>query len=206
MTFTGHLDDDALVEAMQGCRATLFPSRDDFGLVPVEVMACGRPVVAFAGGGARHTVVPGLSGTLVRAQTADAFARAVRRFRDDLVPVCSAPRAALGRAGVPAAAGGSGPAGVAGRASHGTGTVAENPNVLSGQVPESPSRPTVAEAANPHAGRSGILRRMPCLVTGGAGFLGAHVARALLDAGHEVVVLDDLSGGFADNVARARGW
>ena len=72
-------------------------------------------------------------------------------------------------------------------------------------MPESPSRPTVAEAANPHAGRSGILRRMPCLVTGGAGFLGAHVARALLDAGHEVVVLDDLSGGFADNVdPRAR--
>ena len=44
-----------------------------------------------------------------------------------------------------------------------------------------------------------------CLVTGGAGFMGAHVARELLDAGHEVVALDDLSGGFADNVdGRAR--
>ena len=43
------------------------------------------------------------------------------------------------------------------------------------------------------------------LVTGGAGFLGAHVARALLDRGHEVVVLDDLSGGFKDNVPTARG-
>lgn len=39
-----------------------------------------------------------------------------------------------------------------------------------------------------------------CLVTGGAGFIGAHVAQELLDAGHKVVVLDDLSGGFEDNV------
>jgi UDP-glucose 4-epimerase len=38
------------------------------------------------------------------------------------------------------------------------------------------------------------------LVTGGAGFLGAHVARQLLTMGHEVVVLDDLSGGFQENV------
>lgn len=41
---------------------------------------------------------------------------------------------------------------------------------------------------------------MRCLVTGGAGFLGSHVARDLAAAGHEVVVLDDLSGGFEDNV------
>ncbi len=41
---------------------------------------------------------------------------------------------------------------------------------------------------------------MISLVTGGAGFIGAHVATALLERGHEVVVLDDLSGGFEDNV------
>ena len=38
------------------------------------------------------------------------------------------------------------------------------------------------------------------LVTGGAGFIGAHLARTLLSMGHDVVVLDDLSGGFLDNV------
>jgi UDP-glucose 4-epimerase len=41
---------------------------------------------------------------------------------------------------------------------------------------------------------------MKSLVTGGAGFIGSHVAKALLEAGHEVVVLDDLSGGFESNV------
>jgi UDP-glucose 4-epimerase len=39
-----------------------------------------------------------------------------------------------------------------------------------------------------------------CLVTGGAGFMGAHLSRMLLDNGHDVVALDDLSGGFAANV------
>ena len=38
------------------------------------------------------------------------------------------------------------------------------------------------------------------LVTGGAGFIGSHVAEYLLNAGYNVVVLDDLSGGFAENV------
>ena len=45
--------------------------------------------------------------------------------------------------------------------------------------------------------------QMKCLVTGGAGFIGAHVVRELICLGYEVVVLDDLSGGFRDNVPDA---
>jgi glycosyltransferase involved in cell wall biosynthesis len=78
--FVGHLEDEALINVMQRCRAAIFPSRDDFGLTPLEVMACGRPVLAFAGGGARHTVMPGRTGELFDAQTPEALAQAVQRF------------------------------------------------------------------------------------------------------------------------------
>src|SRR5271166_5081645 len=46
----------------------------------------------------------------------------------------------------------------------------------------------------------GIARRSSSLVTGGAGFIGSHVAEHLLGIGHRVVVLDDLSGGYRENV------
>ena len=41
---------------------------------------------------------------------------------------------------------------------------------------------------------------MKSLVTGGAGFVGAHVTAELVKLGHEVIVLDDLSGGFEENI------
>jgi glycosyltransferase involved in cell wall biosynthesis len=78
--FLGHLEDRELVELMQNCSAAIFPSRDDFGLTPVEVMACGRPVLAYAGGGARYTVIGGLSGELFATQTPEALVDAVNAF------------------------------------------------------------------------------------------------------------------------------
>lgn len=78
--FVGHLEDRELVDVMQRCAAAIFPSRDDFGLIPLEVMAAGRPVLAYDGGGARHTVVPGVTGELFASQTVAAVTEAVRGF------------------------------------------------------------------------------------------------------------------------------
>jgi glycosyltransferase involved in cell wall biosynthesis len=60
------------------CRALIFPGEEDFGIVPVEAMASGRPVIAFGRGGATETVVPGLSGWLFEEQSVDAIVEAER--------------------------------------------------------------------------------------------------------------------------------
>ena len=80
VTFLGQQDDAAVVDLMQRCRALLFPSQDDFGLVPVEAMACGAPIIAYRGGGATHTVVEGFTGVFFDEQTPAAIEAAVRSF------------------------------------------------------------------------------------------------------------------------------
>jgi glycosyltransferase involved in cell wall biosynthesis len=78
--FRGHVGDTELVDLMQHCRAAIFPSQDDFGLVPVEVMACGRPVLAYERGGALHTVLAGVTGEHFGETTAAELARIVDAF------------------------------------------------------------------------------------------------------------------------------
>jgi glycosyltransferase involved in cell wall biosynthesis len=62
------------------CRALVFPGIEDFGMVPVEAMASGKPVIAFNQGGARETVIDGVTGVLFQEQTARAVGDAVRCF------------------------------------------------------------------------------------------------------------------------------
>jgi glycosyltransferase involved in cell wall biosynthesis len=81
--FVGELGDSELVPLMQRCAAVVFPSRDDFGMIPVEVMACGRPVLAYGAGGALETVVPGATGELFAEQTVEAVRGAVLAFDPD---------------------------------------------------------------------------------------------------------------------------
>jgi glycosyltransferase involved in cell wall biosynthesis len=69
---------DVLRNHYAKCRALVFPGEEDFGMVPVEAMASGRPVIAFARGGAVDTVVDGLSGVFFAEQTVEAISSAVR--------------------------------------------------------------------------------------------------------------------------------
>ncbi|WP_040796628.1 glycosyltransferase [Nocardia higoensis] len=64
-TFLGAAPDDVLVDMYRRCHALLMPGVEDFGIVPVEAMACGTPVIAVGEGGALDTVLPGLSGAHV---------------------------------------------------------------------------------------------------------------------------------------------
>ena len=76
--FTGWLSDDRIRDLYQDCQAALMPGVEDFGMVPVEAQACGRPVVALAQGGAVESVVDGVTGVLVRDPSVGAFANALR--------------------------------------------------------------------------------------------------------------------------------
>ncbi len=76
----GRVDDAALRDLLARCRAFIFPGLEDFGIAPLNAMACGKPVIAFDGGGAVDTVIDGITGVLFNRQTVPALMQAVRRF------------------------------------------------------------------------------------------------------------------------------
>ncbi len=78
--FLGRVSDEDLPTLMAGCKALLFPGLEDFGITPLQAMASGRPVIAFAGGGALDYVREGETGNLISHQTVDAFMEGIDRF------------------------------------------------------------------------------------------------------------------------------
>ncbi|MHB8571549.1 MAG: glycosyltransferase [Candidatus Dormibacteria bacterium] len=78
--FEGAVPDEALEAAYRSCRAVIFPSDEDFGLVPLEAMASGRPVLALDRGGVRETVIPGVTGELYSDGGVDQLIAALSRF------------------------------------------------------------------------------------------------------------------------------
>lgn len=79
-TFLGKAPFSVLKDHMARCKALVFPGEEDFGIVPVEVMASGRPVIAYGRGGALDSVVDGLTGLFFEEQSVDALVDAVERF------------------------------------------------------------------------------------------------------------------------------
>jgi glycosyltransferase involved in cell wall biosynthesis len=78
--FLGRVPDAELPRLMAHCRAFLFPGREDFGIAPVQAMAAGRPVIAFAAGGALDYVIDGQTGLFFDEQTPKSLAGALGRF------------------------------------------------------------------------------------------------------------------------------
>ena len=80
VTFLGRQSQAKLLELMQGCKAFLFPGLEDFGIAPVEALSAGRPVIAFAGGGALDTVLPGVTGEHFSEQTVESLLGMLKKF------------------------------------------------------------------------------------------------------------------------------
>ncbi len=81
VTFTGYLDDAALIEQASSASAFLFPSEEDFGIAPVEAMAIGLPVLAYRAGGALDYVIPGKTGEFFDAQSVSAIVKTLSAFK-----------------------------------------------------------------------------------------------------------------------------
>ena len=81
VTFLGYVPDEDLPGLMARSRAFVWPGEEDFGIAPIQAMAAGRPVIAYAAGGALDTVVPG-AGALFADQTPEAMIEAIETFDD----------------------------------------------------------------------------------------------------------------------------
>ncbi len=79
--FLGQLTDRELLGYYQRSQAVIFPQEEDFGLVPLEAQASGRPVIAYRKGGALETVVEGETGLFFASQTPGALVKVVRSFK-----------------------------------------------------------------------------------------------------------------------------
>ena len=84
VTFTGRVSNDELRSLYRRARAMVMPGEEDFGITPVEAMACGTPVIALGVGGALDSVIDGVTGKFVAkaddAEMVSAFAEAFASF------------------------------------------------------------------------------------------------------------------------------
>lgn len=77
--FLGFVSDEELRRLYSAAKALIFPQLEDFGIIPLEAMACGCPVIAYGEGGALETVVDGKTGILFPEQSKEALKKAIRQ-------------------------------------------------------------------------------------------------------------------------------
>ncbi len=80
ISFSGYLPHEKIQEAYRNAKATLFPGEEDFGLVPLESLACGTPVIAYGGGGALETICEGETGEFFDEATAESLSQAIEKY------------------------------------------------------------------------------------------------------------------------------
>jgi len=88
--FLGWVPDEAVADCYSECRALIFPGEEDFGIVPLEAMACGKPVIAYGRGGVLETIISydregkaegeASTGLFFYEQNADSMIDAVKHF------------------------------------------------------------------------------------------------------------------------------
>jgi glycosyltransferase involved in cell wall biosynthesis len=79
-TMLGFVSDERVNELLGGARAAILPAEEDFGLLPLEAAACGRPTIAFRAGGALETIVEGETGEFFDEPSAESLAHVLRTF------------------------------------------------------------------------------------------------------------------------------
>lgn len=86
ITFLGELPTEELWREFARARALLFAADEDFGMIPLEAEACGRPVIAYGAGGSLETVREGVTGAYFSEQTASSAAEAIARWEQQGEP------------------------------------------------------------------------------------------------------------------------
>ncbi|MGB9637461.1 MAG: glycosyltransferase [Microgenomates group bacterium] len=78
--FLGQLTDEELLSYYQNCEAVIYPQEEDFGIVPLEAQACGKPVIAYRAGGAKETIIEEKTGFFFEKQTPECLERKLREL------------------------------------------------------------------------------------------------------------------------------
>ena len=78
--FTGRISDEEVKDYLQRCKAMIFCAEEDFGIVPLEAQACGRPVIAYGKGGALETIVDEVTGVFFGKQEIENVVEGIKKF------------------------------------------------------------------------------------------------------------------------------